>query len=121
MSIIRICILVSVFFALPIPAAVACGGGSDCCKKEIKTDTKNCCQTDAACSDSPQQQDNCGGDCGKQGCPCPQVAFGLAGLPVEIQTCAAFPAPGIASKSVWYFLNRIPKDVFLSIWLPPKI
>lgn len=112
-------LLVLAFSAMPMAAALACGEGADCCKKEVKEASKSCCE---AHNDRPEK-DNCGGDCGNHGCPCPAPAPNAhSALPAEhFQIPARLPIAETRSKAGWYFLNNIPAAVYLSVWLPPKI
>ena len=112
-------LLVFAFSAMPTAAAFACGKGADCCKKEDKKERKSCCD---AHGDRPEK-DGCGGDCGKKDCPCPHaMPYASSALPADhSQIPARLPLAETRSKADWYFLNKIPAAVYLSLWLPPKI
>jgi hypothetical protein len=112
-------LLVFAFSAMPTAAAFACGKGADCCKKEVKKEGKTCCEAHGDHS----KKDDCGGDCGKKGCPCPHPAPNApSALPADhFQIPARLPLAETRSKADWYFLNKIPAAVYLSLWLPPKI
>lgn len=112
-------LLVFAFAAMPTTTAFACGKGADCCKTAVKKEGKTCCDTHG---DHPEK-DDCGGGCGKKGCPCPHPAPSApSALPPAHNP---FYAPHLCieqqSKADWYFLNKIPAAVYLSVWLPPKI
>lgn len=111
-------LLALAFFALPTTAAFACGRGADCCTKEVKKAAKNCCNAHG----DHEEKKGCGGDCGKKGCPCPSSALGTpTALPAEHPALAQRLSTETRSKADWYFLNKIPAAVYLSVWLPPKI
>lgn len=112
-------LLAFAFSAMPKSAAFACGKGADCCKKEDKKERKSCCD---AHGDRPEK-DGCGGDCGKKDCPCPHaMPYASSALPADhFQTPTRLPLAETRSKADWYFLNKIPAAVYLSLWLPPKI
>ncbi|MFN4254585.1 MAG: hypothetical protein ACK4Q5_06230 [Saprospiraceae bacterium] len=43
-------------------------------------------------------------------------------LPAEhFQILTWLPLTETRTKADWYFLNKIPAAVYLSVWLPPKI
>lgn len=111
-------LLAFAFAAMPTAAAFACGEGVDCCKTAVKKERETCCDTH---SDRPEK-DGYGGDCRKHGCPCPHPAPNApAALPAEHPFFAQGSLTARRSKADWYFLNKIPAAVYLSIWLPPKI
>ncbi len=120
-------VLVFVLVALPTSNASACGGA--CCKKEqkeVKKEKKNCCSKKKKnCNDNKENQDDkngCDGDCGKKGCHCPQqTSYNTSMISPIIEL--KFPKHNYSYKSQtnWYYLEKIPNSVYLSVWLPPKI
>ena len=112
--------------------AVACGG--DCCKKEQqaveKETSKSCGEAESCCSKStekptkktPEKKD-CNGKCGGKSCPCPSpsnapIPFITTNILPQFQYLHTF---FLSEKTGYYFLNVIPKPVYLSLWQPPKI
>jgi hypothetical protein len=114
--------LMLAFVAAPINTAVACGGSESCCKKggEKEKGNNSCCESKTDNSKPCNEEKDCGGDCGKKGCHCPST-FSTAQLAVPIPLKLAFPNFCPPKKAAWYYLNKIPKAVYLAIWLPPKI
>ena len=112
-------LLVFAFSAMPTTAAFACGTGANCCKKEVKKEADSCCKSHG----ENEKKKDCDGDCGKKGCPCPHPASSApSALPAtNVQFSPSQPRIEQQSKANWYFLNKIPAAVYLSIWLPPKI
>lgn len=120
-------LLVFVLVALPTSNASACGGA--CCKKEqkeVKKEKKNCCsKKKKKCNDTKENQEDkngCGGDCGSTGCHCPSPTFHFSAISI----IRAFDLQAVISdfylpKTSWYFDEKIPNSVYLSLWLPPKI
>ena len=111
--------LIFAFVAVPTNSAYACGGGSkSCCKKEVKKDddTKECC------GKKGKNKKDCDGGCGKKGCHCPQQTSHNTTIiaPIIVIT---LPKHNFSYKSLsnWYYLEKIPNSVYLSLWLPPKI
>ena len=115
LSILPLFLLVFTFSAHPTNNVSACGGEDSCCKKEPREDdTDTCCKTDQT------KQNPCKGD--KKGCPCPYSSSNTpSALPDDFPFSQKLPAIGCNSKAAWYFLNKIPPSVYLSVWLPPKI
>ena len=108
--------------------AVACGG--NCCKKEQKTvekeTSKSCDEVESCCSKSakktPEKKD-CKGKCGGKSCPCPSpsnapIACVTTNILPQFQYLHTF---FLSEKTGYYYLNVIPKPVYLSLWQPPKI
>jgi hypothetical protein len=111
--------LMFAFVAAPTNSAFACGGGSEsCCKKEVKkdSDTKSCCNKKG------KNKKGCDGNCGKKGCHCPQQTCSNASIIPQIIEIN-FPKHNFSLKSQtnWYYLEKIPNSVYLSLRLPPKI
>jgi len=104
---------------MPTTTAFACGKDGDCCKKELKKEGKTCCD---AHSERPEK-DDCGSSGSEHHCPCPHPAPStLSALPADhFQISERLPLAEARSKVDWYFLNKIPAAVYLSVWLPPKI
>lgn len=120
--------LVIAFVALPSSNAFACGGS--CCKKEqqeVKKDKEIkekscCCKKKKDNKEEKNDKKGCGGDCGSDGCHCSSstFSFGAATLicQISLQSVATdFYLP----KTNWYFDEKMPNSVYLSVWLPPKI
>jgi hypothetical protein len=120
-------LLVLAFSAAPTASVSACGNeGGDCCdKKEAKHESQSgCCSEKSGCSQDSNEGNGCGGDCGKNGCPCPTTNCSHA--PAAALTDALMEFPKISSnvlpaKMAWYFKAKKPKPVWLAIWLPPKL
>lgn len=107
-------LLVFAFAAMPTTTAFACGKDEDCCKKEVKKEGKTCCDV---YGERPEKD-----DCGKHRCPCPPAPSAPSALPTDhFQISERLPLGEVHSKADWYFLNKIPAAVYLSVWLPPKI
>lgn len=120
---IAIQILLAILFVQPT-AVFACGSSKNCCEKTERAETpqKNCCSDDSTCANSEDSENDCGGDCQHDGCPCQpasaHVPAALADAPVEFFIASDAHLP---TKTAWYFTAKIPKPVHLAIWLPPKI
>jgi len=116
-------LLVCAFSAAPTAAAFACGTGADCCKKEAKTERKACCQQTEGHAAPCQKHKDCGGNCGDNGCPCPSHSTTCGFQPPALMSFepSRLSVPDALTKADWYFLNKIPAAVYLSVWLPPKI
>lgn len=111
--------LIFAFAAVPTNSAYACGGDSkSCCKKEVKKndDTKECC------GKKGKNKKGCDGDCGKKDCHCPQQISHNTSIIAPIIEMK-LPNHNFSYKPLtnWYYLERIPNSVYLSLWLPPKI
>lgn len=112
-------LLAFAFSALPTTAASACNKGAGCCNNEAVKVPKTCSEAYGDRSG----KNGCGGDCGNQDCPCPHPApNALSALPTDhFQTPTQLPLVETRSKADWYYLNKIPAAVYLSVWLLPKI
>ena len=110
-------VVLLVFAALSPSTAIACGENKVCCTEKKTQD----------CENTPLKNSNdkqtCGGTCNDNTCHCPQVLLNLiTDLPTEqVQVLPWRLILEKQSKADWYFLNKIPAAVYLSIWLPPKI
>ena len=129
--------LLLVFTAAPTTYALACGGkspknevknkvfcqkeGKETCQKESKkTCQKTCCQKTKKTQKRCCGNDNCTGNCDKNGCTCaspnafaailiPTLDLNITSSIVAIQTQ---PIP---------FTKTAPKSVFIKFWQPPKL
>jgi hypothetical protein len=115
-------VLMLVFGLLPTTNVAACG--NDCCKKETKKaaqKSSECCQKGAN-KDAPCEKNNdCGGDCQGNSCQCAPIIIFISPKN-EVGWVDLKPTYFVIStKANWYFLQKIPTDVFLSIFLPPKL
>ncbi len=115
--------LMFAFVATPTNSAYACGGDSkSCCKKEVKNETTKGNDTQNCCGKKGKNKKGCDGDCGKKGCHCPQQTSHNTSIIAQIIEMK-FPNHNFTYKSLtnWYYLEKIPNSVYLSLWLPPKI
>jgi hypothetical protein len=110
------------FMAAPINPALACGGSETCCKKEVQEQhiEKTDCEKETEDLHSCNNEKDCGGECGKKDCHCPST-FSSAQFAVPLSIKLALPDFCPPKKSAWFYLHKIPKSIYLSIWLPPKI
>ena len=84
---------------------------SCCSKAEKQAEKKSCC-------DNESDDNGCNGDCGHSSCQCP----------TSINTSVTFKNFQLKfnnniqySNIGWAYIQHVPKPVYLSIWLPPKI
>lgn len=121
---ISIPIMLVILFTGFSTTAVACAGSGGCCKKEVKTSEKSCCKKANSLDKTCKDHTACKGSCGDSGCPCPQSSC-TSNFQALASAVFVFPnswdASDIHTKADWYFLNKIPAAVYLSVWLPPKI
>jgi hypothetical protein len=120
-SILTIYTLIFAFTAMPSMSAFACGKSGSCGNNETQENTtpqKSCCAEEQAqpCGD----EKDCAGDCGGKGCQC---ASSFTHVPLLLHSIEnpISPVAFLPKKAIWYYLNKIPNAVYLSIWLPPKI
>ena len=114
-------LLAFAFVAAPTGEAVACESGGGCCKKEAKSEQKSCCSDNGDQSSPCDDGDGCGGDCGHKGCHCPPTCPVAQIANIPVRPALNPPTPTLSGKAAWYFINKIPCAVYLSIWLPPKL
>ncbi|MBL7780781.1 MAG: hypothetical protein JNM22_06150 [Saprospiraceae bacterium] len=114
--------LMLVFLAAPTSNAFACGGGESCGKREEQkgSQEKSCCSQETDYSKPCNDKKDRGGDCGKKNCHCP-TTFSHGQIAVAAPLKLALPIYCLPKKAAWYYLNKTPSAVYLSIWLPPKI
>lgn len=111
--------LMLAFVSAPADTAIACSKGGNCTKMEVK---KNCCgEKDDDHFKPCSKKDGCDGECGQKGCRCPQTCSVGQFLDTPIQFALNPFISHFSSKADWYFLNKIPAAVYLSVWLPPQI
>ena len=124
--------LLLVFTAAPTTYALACGGKSPknevknkvFCQKEGQNCQKNCQK--ACCQKSKKTQkrccddDNCTGDCDKNGCTCASPnAFAAILIPtLDLNVTSSIVA--IQTQPI-PFTKTAPKSVFIKFWQPPKL
>lgn len=122
MKLLTSILLMLAFAVAPTSTALACGGSESCCKKEgQKEKGENSCSDNETENSNPcNEKKDCGGDCGNKGCHCP-TTFSTAQLIVSLPIKFALSNFCPPKKAAWYYLNKIPKAVYLAIWLPPKI
>ncbi len=115
--------LLFAFVAASTTSAFACGASSkSCCKKEVKEETKKDNDTKSCCDKKGKNKKDCSDDCGKKGCHCPQQTWSNALMIAPIiEMKLSKHNFSYTSKTNWYYLEKIPNAVFLSLWLPPKI
>ena len=109
------------FTAMPSMSAFACGKSGSCGNNETQENTthkKSCCaeENEQPCGN----EKDCAGDCGGKGCQCAS-SFSHAQLFIQLFENLISPIATLPKKATWYYLNKIPNAVYLSIWLPPKI
>jgi hypothetical protein len=110
--------LVLAFLAITPGNLMACGKSDRCCMKTSGKSKSDCCQAKKSNHAPSEQKGNCGGDCSH--CACPSIhTFSM--LPPHVWVETSQPIAESSAKTPWYFLNKIPKDVCRTIWLPPKI
>jgi hypothetical protein len=121
-SILLTVALMLAFVAAPTSTAFACGGSENCCKNggEEEKGNNSCCENETENSNPCNEGNDCGGDCGKKGCHCPVTSSHAPGL-LSHHSKLPHPFFDLSQKAVWYYLHKIPKAVYLAIWLPPKI
>lgn len=117
-------LLTCLFSALSSTPALACGGSKGCCKKETaKTVRKTCCNTSEQTGcDFCKTHKGCKGNCSGKSCPCSHSTnSGFQAFLTQGVFVCPLPEDPSFTKADWYFLNKIPAAVYLSIALPPKI
>ena len=82
------------------------------CSTQNNNCKKSCCDKDK------KHDDDCGGACCNTSCHCPNTV----NIPVfqnnfELSNTNNFKALNVN----WAYVQHIPKEIYLSIWLPPKI
>jgi hypothetical protein len=122
-SILTIYTLIFAFTAMSPVSVFACGKSSGCGKKETcenTTSKKSCCSAEKEQAQPCGDERDCAGDCGDKGCQC-AASFSHAQLFIQLVENLLSPIAFLPKKATWYYLNKIPNAVYLSIWLPPKI
>jgi hypothetical protein len=110
--------LVLAFLAITPGNLMACGKSDRCCMKTRGESKPACCQAKKGNHAPSEQKGNCGGDCSH--CACPS-SCNFSMLPFHVWVYPPLQIAESSAKTPWYFLNKIPKDVCRTIWLPPKI
>ena len=126
-------LLLSLFAAVPTDYAWACGNHGNRSTAGFQQDAhrKSCCGRKDERFAIAEHQCNCekehpGQPCsGNAGghCQCPNVGGGCAsalvsGLPISSNT---LPTDVTAMRQAFYFAERQPEAVYLSVWQPPKL
>lgn len=108
--------LFMLLLAVPTSAALACGNNAETEKTE---ETSSCQQAKKGCCGNNQDEsEDCGGACGNDACHCPvsiNIPLFLNDLTSSIQVDFN------RVNSMCTYVLHLPKAVYLSIWLPPKI
>ena len=121
--------LLLVFTAAPTTYALACGGKSPknevknkvfCQKESKKTCQKACCQKSKKTQKRCCGDDNCTGDCDKNGCTCasPNAFAAILILTLDLNITSSIVA--IQTQPI-PFTKTAPKSVFIKFWQPPKL
>ena len=124
--------LLLVFTAAPTAHALACGGKSPenevkskvFCQKEGQKGQKNCQKNCCPKTKKTQKRccgdDNCTGDCDKNGCTCASPnAFAAILIPtLDLNVTSSIVA--IQTQPI-PFTKTAPKSVFIKFWQPPKL
>ena len=122
-----------VFTAAPTTYALACGGkmpknevkSKVFCQKESQKTCQKTCQK-ACCQKSKKTQkrccgdDNCTGDCDKNGCTCASPNAFAAILIPALDLNVTSPIVAIQTQPI-PFTKTAPKSVFIKFWQPPKL
>jgi hypothetical protein len=122
-SILTIYTLIFAFTAMPSMSVFACGQSGGCGEKETCENTthkKSCCAEEKEQTQPCSDEKDCSGDCGAKGCQCAS-SFSPVPLFIPLLENLLSPTAFLPKKATWYYLNKIPNAVYLSIWLPPKI
>jgi hypothetical protein len=115
-------VLMLVFGLVPTTNVRACG--NECCETTAKKDAKNlknCCENDGGQNTPCEKNHDCGGHCHGNSCHCGPIFSFIQPKNDGVRVDLRFSFSFISTKAGWYFKQKIPTDVFLSIFLPPKL
>ena len=115
----QIFIFFSLLLVFSSNTVFACGNSTvkDYPKEATCSNQDNYCKK-ACCDKGENKKNDCGETCSSSSCHC----LGTTNIPVFQKN---FELPNINNFAAlyvnWTYVQHIPKEVCLSIWLPPKI
>ncbi len=105
------------FFLMSKTDVVACEAGHCCCKKEVKksnSTSKKCCNSES----THHKKEESSKKCNDKSCQCLSFShLAIPNLEPEFRLKSVF----ITSLTGWYYLDKAPQSIYLSLRLPPKI